>query len=104
MSQDGLLLRFEADGHPGNEPRGRNIACAAATTLLRTAGKLCAERALVREGGAGKPGELRLVVAPVPDGERAWLKGVTDFLLKGVKDLQDEFPREIRLLLEVREV
>ena len=104
MSRDGLLLRFDADGHAGSDPRGQNIACAAVTTLLRTAGRLCAERSLVREGGGEKPGELRLVVAPVPERDRPWLRGVTDFLLRGMKDLQDEFPREIHLRFEVMEV
>ena len=104
MSRDGLLERFDAEGHAGSDPRGANIACAAVTTLLRTAGRLCAAHALVQEGGGEKPGELRLVVAPVADEEREWLRGVTDFLLRGVHDLQDEFPREIQLLLEVREV
>jgi uncharacterized protein YsxB (DUF464 family) len=104
VSREGLLRSFAADGHAGIDPRGKNIACAAVTALLRTAAKLCAERALVREGAGVKPGELRLVVTSVPEAERAWLRGVTDFLLRGMKDLQDEFPREIHLLLEVMEV
>ncbi len=104
MSRDGLLESYDAAGHAGESPRGANIACAAVTALLRTAGKLCESRGLVQDGGGGKRGELRLIVAPVPDAEREWLRGVTDFLLRGVHDLQDEFPREIQLLLEVREV
>jgi len=93
VSPGGLLRGFQAEGHAGTALKGRNIACAAATALLRTTGQLCAEHAIVREGSAEKPGQMRLVLSPGAEAETGWLKGVTDFLLRGMKELQDEFPR-----------
>ncbi len=61
------------------------------------------ERGLAVEGGAGSPGEMRLVVSPGADAGSGWLRGVTDFLLRGVNDLQDEFPKEIVLRVEMTE-
>ena len=104
LSPDGHLHGFEAEGHAGVTVRGQNIACAAVTTLLRTAGRLCAERGITVAGGAGEPGEMRLILSAGAAPEGGWLRGVTDFLLRGVKDLQDEFPKEIALRVEMTEV
>ena len=107
LSPDGLLRRFEAVGHAGAAVRGHNVACAAVTTLLRTTGRLCVERGITLAGGAGgagEPGEMRLILSAGAAPEGGWLRGVTDFLLRGVKDLQEEFPKEIALRLEMTEV
>lgn len=94
VSPEGALKSFEAEGHAGEDAAGTNIACAAATTLLRTTARLCAGRGLVAGGRATQPGFMSLTLRPVEPAESAWLKGVTDFLLRGVKDLQDEFPED----------
>jgi uncharacterized protein YsxB (DUF464 family) len=100
VSPEGLLCLFEAEGHAGIAARGGNIACAAATALLRTAAGLCAGRGLVRSGSADEPGHLRCeLLAPSP-AAREWLSGVSDFLIKGVSDLRDEFPGEIAVQVE----
>jgi uncharacterized protein YsxB (DUF464 family) len=100
VSPDGLLRGFEAEGHAGVATRGSNIACAAATALLRTAAGLCAGRGLVRSGSAEAPGRLLCeLVAPSP-AARDWLSGVSDYLIKGVSDLRDEFPGEIAVRVE----
>jgi len=103
LAGDGLLRGFEALGHAGPDPAGRNIACAAATMLLRTTGRLCESAGIAGEGGRGEPGEMRLVVSrgAVDDG---WLRGVTDYFVRGMKDLQDEFPREIIVRVKMMEV
>ena len=71
---------------------------------MRTAGKLCEERALQKAGGAGAPGEMRLLLGPGTEADDGWLGGVTDFLLRGLKDLAQEFPREIVVRMETTEV
>jgi uncharacterized protein YsxB (DUF464 family) len=103
VSPEGLLRRFEAKGHAGAVTPGDNIACAAATVLLRTAGRVCAEHGVPYDGGAGGPGEMRLVVSLEASSEVGWLRGVTDYLVRGMKDLQDEFPNEIILRVEMTE-
>ncbi len=51
---------------------------------------------IAREGGHGERGVMRLVVARSA-ADPGWLRGVTDFFMRGMKDLQDEHPREIAL-------
>ena len=104
LSARGTLRGFDADGHAGADRAGRNIACAAATTLLRTAGRLCAERSLALAGGAAAPGEMRLLLGPSADADAEWLRGMTDFLLRGLNDLAQEFPRDITVRTETTEV
>ena len=101
VSQDGLLRRFEASGHAGADA-GRNIACAAATVLLRTAGRECTARGIVTAGGSGARGEMAMVVAA--GAGDAWLKGVTDFLVRGMSDLAREYPDQIAFRVEMTEV
>jgi uncharacterized protein YsxB (DUF464 family) len=104
VSPEGLLRGFEAEGHAGSVARGSNIACAAATALLRTAAGLCAGRGIVRSGGAAAPGQLHCELASPSPAARGWLEGVSDFLIKGVNDLRDEFPGEIAVQVERTEV
>lgn len=101
VSRDGLLRRFEATGHAGAD-LGRNIACAAATVLLRTAGRECTARGIVESGSADQPGEMAMALNR--SGRHAeWLRGVTDFLRRGMGDLQKEFPDKIALRVETTE-
>ncbi len=68
------------------------MACAGATALLRTAGRVCAEKGIVAQAGAEERGAMRCIVRPGGDADGEWLRGVTGFLLRGLRDLQEEFP------------
>ncbi len=46
---------------------------------------------------------MRLVVTPGAPAETGWLRGVTDYLVRGMTDLQTEFPKEIALRVEMTE-
>ncbi len=99
LRADGTLAAVRASGHAGGEPAGTNIACAAATVLLRTAAGLLAV-AGAAEGAADRPGEMRFTVAPPRSGDgggAAWMRGVSDFLLQGLRDLQRERPEAVAL-------
>jgi hypothetical protein len=61
------------------------------------------EHGVAEGGGAEKPGEMALVVSSCAESEQGWVKGMSDFLLRGLKDLQAEFPTEIALRVECRE-
>lgn len=103
MSPDGLLKGFEADGHAGSIRRGENAACGAATALLRTAARVCAGRGIGTEGGAGERGTMRCIVKPADAVDAAWLRGTTDFFLRGLQDLREEFPEAVVVTMEVTE-
>lgn len=58
----------------------------------------------MKAGGAVAPGTMRLLLAPGAGEDDGWLGGMTDFLLRGLKDLAQEFPREIVVRTETTEV
>ncbi len=101
VSRDRLLRRFEATGHTGADP-GRNIVCAAATILLRTAGRECMAHGLAAQGSADAPGEMAMVLTG-GTAQDDWLRGVTDLLVRGMSDLEREFPDQIALRVEMTE-
>jgi len=35
----------------------------------------------------------------VPEGIRDWLRGVTDFLLAGLRDIQEEYPQSLQIVI-----
>lgn len=95
---DGCLASFRAQGHSGSGIFGANPACAAVTQMLRTAARLLySVDGLVMDGAADSPGEMRLAISREANTSRDWLHGMTDFLLRGLRDLEAEFPREISL-------
>jgi uncharacterized protein YsxB (DUF464 family) len=106
LAGDGCLAALSAAGHAGKLPAGSNIACAAASALVRTAARLLADAGLVVEAEAPRTaGRVDFRVGPVPDGRRAWLQGTTEFLVRGLRDVALEYPAavDIRLFEAERE-
>jgi uncharacterized protein YsxB (DUF464 family) len=102
LQADGCLRSFSATGHAGAGPRGRDVACASVTVLLRTAARLLAAQPdLEVSGEAPAEGEMRLLLEPPPEKRKEWVRGVTATLVAGLADLDREFPG--RLKLEVGE-
>ncbi len=91
--RDGLLRGFEADGHAGSEPRGKehrlrggDVAAAHGRAAVRRARASCARAA------AGKPGELRLVLGAGPRRGARVAEGRDRFPPQGCEGSAEEFP------------
>jgi uncharacterized protein YsxB (DUF464 family) len=98
LQEDGCLRSFEASGHAEAARKGRDIVCAAVTTLLRTTGRLLAAQTDLRvEGGSPEAGRMSLVLSEPPERKREWVRGVTAMLLSGLADLDREFPGRLKL-------
>ncbi len=98
LRADGCLESFRAAGHSDLGGKGADTVCAAVTVLLRTAGRLLESDALLgAEGEAPEPGAMRLRLPEPPDDRRERVRGVTDFLVRGLRDLQAEFPDRVEL-------
>ena len=99
LFEDGCLAGFEAAGHAGAEPAGENVACAAATALLRTAGRVLLSEGLVVDGSRDTPGNMSMRVVSRGTVDAGRLSGVTDFLLRGLRDLEAEFPAHVAVVV-----
>jgi uncharacterized protein YsxB (DUF464 family) len=91
LTPEGCLERLEASGHMDGGERGENLACAAATALLRTAAEVMHRKSgVLCAGEAPVEGSLILTVRSVAPEAGEWVRGVTDFLIQGCRRLQTE--------------
>jgi uncharacterized protein YsxB (DUF464 family) len=98
LDQRGALQGFMVSGHAGSASRGQDIVCAAVTVLFRTAARLLELQPDIRvRGGASENGRMELQIEELPARRRWWLAGLSDFLLRGSRDLQEENPEAIAL-------
>jgi uncharacterized protein YsxB (DUF464 family) len=93
LDEAGLLLSFEGKGHALAGPIGADIVCAAFTVLARTAWEsLEGVQGLKVEGAAPSPGSLRFELVERGEAQEGIIKGITDFLLTGLKGLERDYP------------
>lgn len=72
--------------------------CAAVTVLFRTAARVLQLQPDVRvRGSALENGKMELQIEELPALRRQWLSGLSDFLIRGTRDLEEENPKAIAL-------
>ncbi|MFO8064443.1 MAG: ribosomal-processing cysteine protease Prp [Spirochaetota bacterium] len=97
----GCLSRVRMEGHAGGGPVGDNPVCAAATVLARTAARLLdAASGIEVHGEADHEGMLEVVVTAYEPETLNYLKGASDYLLVGLRDLEREYPNHVAVLAE----
>lgn len=97
----GILSRVEARGHAGTEPSGSNLACAAATVLLRTGFETLNSISGVEvRGEAPEPGMLHFSVKRYPDELSQRLLGIGDFMLVGLSSIEREYPGKVHVIID----
>lgn len=97
MDKKGCLKEVNASGHALGSI-GNNLICAAATVLIRTAAKILEEKSGIEiKGRAKEPGELFFSISKMNNSESSYLKGITDYLCLGLKDLEKEDSSQIRV-------
>jgi len=97
----GCLRRLEMDGHAGDARAGENPVCAAATALARTAARVLDEVPGIEiRGVAEHEGRLQVEVASYQRRAADYLKGVSDYLLVGIRDLEREFPKQVAVVVD----
>ena len=98
------LVNLDVNGHAGYREAGVDIVCSAVSILARTIGRiLLFELKNNCESTSGERGSLKLKVYKIPDGKREWMKGVTEFLLKGLSDLEKDYPAFIKFEITINE-
>jgi uncharacterized protein YsxB (DUF464 family) len=96
-----VLNYYQATGHAQHNKPGADVVCAAATCLLRTAAGILSQYKEIKVAyHAVEPGEMELNIVQLPEEKSERVKGVTDFLLQGLADLQLEYPKHISLTIK----
>jgi len=103
LNENGCLNEIYLEGHAGYAGKGGDIVCSAATALIRTAGRLLSGRTGVfLEDIQLEPGGLGFRIGRTENDLQEWLKGVSEFCLLGLRDLEDEFPDNLTVHLTRR--
>ena len=98
------LVELDVEGHAGFSGAGEDLVCSSVSVLTRTAGRVILsqlkEYCGIRTGGKGS---LDLKIFEIPEEKRGWMKGVTEFLLKGLSDLETDYPAFVKLEITINE-
>ena len=96
------LSELDVRGHAEFNEAGRDILCSAVTILTRTAGRLFLshlhENCDVSSVGRGS---FSLKIWQISDERRDWAKGITEFLLSGLSDIERDYPAYIELEITI---
>lgn len=96
--KNGAFRSCEATGHAGFAARGSDIVCAAVTILLRTAmDVLLGTDGVSVRADAGERGALSFAVERAAASKTERLVCTADFLERGLRSLQAEYPQFVRL-------
>lgn len=96
----GRLLSLRSEGHAVSGEEG-SVPCAAVSALVGSVSRLLlGVRGCNIDGSAPDPGRLELTVLQVLPWRRRWLRGVTDFLVQGLRDVAEEYPGAVQLIIE----
>jgi uncharacterized protein YsxB (DUF464 family) len=49
------------------------------------------------EGSAQDEGSVFFTILRIPDSKKEWLKGISDFFIRGIEDLYSEYPSDVYL-------
>ncbi len=101
LNEAGTLSHLKIKGHVAGAPRGKNLACAAVSLMVRSVARLVtAQPGWKVNGDAPEPGDLSLAIQWHPNDMTEWLKGVTDTLLRALIDIDEEYPSALSLSIE----
>ena len=104
IDTDRVLKEIRASGHAGDAAKGTNIICSAATSLLRTACRTVkSDRDIKCSYKAAVPGQIDFSIHYYDEKKTEWLKGITDYLLTGLTDLDNEYPEYFEIKITIIE-
>jgi uncharacterized protein YsxB (DUF464 family) len=93
LDTEKVLGLVRASGHAGDVAKGSNIICAAATSLMRSACRtVISDPKIKTDFKAAEPGNLEFSILSYDSVKIEWLRGITDYLLTGLIDLDNEYP------------
>ena len=98
------LVSLQVNGHADFAERGSDIVCSAVSILVRTAGRILLSQLKNNcEYDSDGKGSFRLEVLKTIEGKWDWIRGITEFLLNGLSDLEKDFPAFVKLEITMDE-
>ena len=102
LNSNNIIKYVTAEGHAGETLARENIICAAVSVLIRSAYRTIVKNSKVEACITAKnEGSLYFRVIQYEDSQIEWLKGITDYLMTGIKDIETESPDSIKIIITV---
>ena len=102
LNSDNIIKYVTAEGHAGKSPVGENIICAAVSVLIRSAYRTIVKNSKVEACITAKgEGNLYFRIIQYEDSQKEWLKGISDYLITGIKDIETESPDSVKIVITV---
>jgi len=102
LNSNNIIKYVTAEGHAGESPAGENIICAAVSVLIRSAYRTIVKNSKVEACITAKnEGSLYFRIIQYEDSQIEWLKGITDYLVTGIKDIETESPNSVKIIVTV---
>lgn len=103
LDTEKVLRQIRASGHAGDAAKGTNIVCAAATSLMRSACRtVISDPKIKTDFRAAESGNLEFSILSYDSYKIEWLRGITDYLLTGLIDLDNEYPGYFEINITVK--
>ena len=100
-SKDGLLQSCSAQGHAGFAAKGKDIVCAAVTSLLRTVLAMLEKKtSIVLDENSSDRGFLAFSVKGFCSDDESLLRYSFGFLHEGLSLIAQDYPKCIKLRVE----
>ena len=104
LDAERVLREIRASGHAGDAAKGTNIVCSAATSLIRSAYRtVISEKDIRCSLKADEPGQIDFFILFYEEQKSEWLRGITDYLLTGLTDLDNEYPEFFEINITIIE-
>ena len=102
LNSNNIIKYVSAEGHAGDSPAGKNIICAAVSVLIRSAYRTIVKNSKVEACITAKnEGSLYFRIIKFDESQTEWLKGISDYLLTGIKDIESESPDSVKIVITV---
>jgi hypothetical protein len=103
LDTDGILKYCKAVGHAGAGKAGTDIVCAAVSVLLRTAfAALSSRNGITINSEAPEKGQFWLEVDYEAEG-KDFLYAAGEFLIIGLHSIEQEYPKNCKLVVRTEE-
>jgi uncharacterized protein len=101
QDERGCIRNCNVEGHSFLAQPGSDILCAAVSVLLRTAHRvLYADKGIGFKGSEPESGKMSFTIKWIPEIKVLRVQGISDFLMRGLKDLAAEYPDKLKLIMK----
>ncbi|MBN2535599.1 MAG: ribosomal-processing cysteine protease Prp [Spirochaetales bacterium] len=100
QDERGCIRKCNVEGHSFLAKPGTDILCAGVTVLLRTIHRvLYVDKGVGFKGSDPESGKMSFTLKWIPEVKINRMQGISDYLVRGLKDLEAEYPERLKVII-----